>query len=484
MQRCILSARRHARCRIGDVNRAFAQEPNAAADEAALLALSPLDGRYAARVRTLSAYLSEAAFMRCRVAVEVAWLLALSDAGLPELPRFPPGSRARLEAVARDFGVADAARIKAIEAVTNHDVKAVEYFLKERVKGDAALEAASEFIHFACTSEDINNTSHGLMLLGAREAVLLPALRSVHERLVRLAHEHADLAMLSRTHGQTASPTTLGKEMANVAERLRRAIGAIESVRLLGKMNGAVGNYNAHLAAYPDRDWESFARGVVEKLGLEFNAHTTQIEPHDAMATLFDAVARANTILIDLNRDVWGYVSLGYFRQKLKAGEIGSSTMPHKVNPIDFENSEGNLGLANAVLRHLSEKLPLSRWQRDLTDSTVLRNMGVALGHSLLAWDSCRRGLDKLEVSRERLAEDLDGSWEVLAEAVQTVMRRYGVPHPYEQLKELTRGKAIDAQALRRFVDGLAIPEAARTELRALTPARYTGLAAELARRA
>jgi adenylosuccinate lyase len=455
----------------------------APAGHEALLALSPLDGRYASRVRPLAAHMSESAFMHCRVKVEIAWLIGLSNAGLPELAPFPPAEAARLQSIADDFDVTDAARIKAIEAVTNHDVKAVEYFLKERVKGDAALEAASEFIHFACTSEDINNVSHGLMLDGARREVLMPALRGVHQRLVRLAHAHAEVPMLSRTHGQTASPTTLGKEMANVAQRLARAMQAIEAVELLGKMNGAVGNYNAHLAAYPDHDWEAFSRSVIEGLGLTFNAYTTQIEPHDAMASLFDAVARANTIVLDLDRDIWGYVSLGYFKQKLKAGEIGSSTMPHKVNPIDFENSEGNLGLANALLRHLADKLPVSRWQRDLTDSTVLRNMGVALGYSLLAWDSCCRGLDKLEVSHDKLAADLDAAWEVLAEAVQTVMRRYGVENPYEQLKELTRGKAIDAGTLRAFVDTLAIPEAARAELRALTPGRYIGKAAELARR-
>ncbi|CAN5128447.1 adenylosuccinate lyase [soil metagenome] len=450
----------------------------------ALLALSPLDGRYAQRVRPLTDHMSEAAFMRCRVEVEIAWLIGLSQLGLPELPRFADADRTLLEGIAGGFTTEDAARIKAIEAVTNHDVKAVEYFLKERVQGHASLESASEFIHFACTSEDINNVSHGLMLAGAREQVMLPSLRSLHQRLVKLAEAHAALPMLSRTHGQTASPTTLGKEMANVAVRLSRAIDAIAGVQLLGKMNGAVGNYNAHLAAYPDIDWEPFSRSVVEGLGLAFNTHTTQIEPHDAMATLFDAVARANTILIDLNRDIWGYVSLGYFKQKLKAGEIGSSTMPHKVNPIDFENSEGNLGLANAVLRHLADKLPISRWQRDLTDSTVLRNMGVAFGYSLLAWDSCCRGLDKLEVAPDKLAADLDASWEVLAEAIQTVMRRYGVENPYEQLKELTRGKRIDAESLRAFVDALSIPEAARAELRSLTPASYIGKAEELARRA
>ncbi|WP_051379139.1 adenylosuccinate lyase [Derxia gummosa] len=451
----------------------------------ALLALSPLDGRYAGKTAPLRDHLSEAGFMRARVRVELAWLVALSDAGLPELKPFSAAARERLATIGREFSLDDAARIKAIETVTNHDVKAVEYFLKEKVKGDAELEAASEFIHFACTSEDINNTSHGLMLSASRAEVVLPALNKVLARLVEIAHAEAETPMLSRTHGQTASPTTLGKEFANVAERLKRAVARIEAVQILGKMNGAVGNYNAHLAAYPDTDWEAFSKNVVENaLGLTFNPHTIQIEPHDYMAELFDAVARANTILLDLNRDVWGYISLGYFKQKLKAGEIGSSTMPHKVNPIDFENSEGNLGLANAVLRHLAEKLPVSRWQRDLTDSTVLRNIGVAFGYSVLAWDSCLRGLNKLETNPARLAEDLDASWEVLAEPIQTVMRRYGVANPYEQLKELTRGKAITAETLRAFIQGLAIPEEAKQPLLAMTPGSYIGKAVELARRA
>jgi len=352
------------------------------------------------------------------------------------------------------------------------------------VKGNAELEAASEFIHFACTSEDINNTSHGMMLKGARDAVVVPALRRVQARLVELAHANADVSMLSRTHGQPASPTTLGKEMANVAARLDRAIRRIEAVELLGKMNGAVGNYNAHLSAYPQLDWEAFSKNVIEsRLGLTFNPYTIQIEPHDYMAELFDAVARANTIILDLDRDVWGYISQGYFKQKTKAGEIGSSTMPHKVNPIDFENSEGNVGLANAVLRHLSEKLPVSRWQRDLTDSTVLRNIGVAFGYSLLAYDACLRGLGKLETNPSRLAEDLDNCWEVLAEPVQTVMRRYGIANPYEQLKELTRGKGISREALREFIGTLAIPEDARQLLLDMTPGSYIGKAEELARR-
>ncbi|RPH41370.1 MAG: adenylosuccinate lyase [Burkholderiales bacterium] len=447
-------------------------------------ALSPLDGRYAARVAALRPLLSESAFVRHRVTVEVEWLVALSDLGLPELPRFSAGARERLRAVAAGFGAAEAARVKAIEAVTNHDVKAVEYFLKECVAGDAELERASEFIHFACTSEDINNTSHAMMYTAARDAVLLPALDAVIDTLRTMAHAHAALPMLSRTHGQPATPTTLGKELANVVARLKGARGRIAAVRPTAKMNGAVGNFNAHLSAYPEVDWEAFARGVIEgPLGLAFNPWTIQIEPHDWMAELFDAIARTNTILVDLDRDVWGYISVGYFKQRTKAGEIGSSTMPHKVNPIDFENSEGNLGIANALLRHLADKLPVSRWQRDLTDSTVLRNVGNAFGHTLLAWDACLRGLKKLEVNPQRLAEDLDGCWEVLAEPVQTVMRRYGVPNPYEQLKELTRGKGITAEALAAFVDRLDIPDDAKARLRALTPASYIGKAAELARR-
>jgi adenylosuccinate lyase len=427
--------------------------------------------------------LSEAGFMRCRVQVEVAWLVALSDAGLPELPAFSEAARQRLRALVDGFGVAQAARIKEIERVTNHDVKAVEYFLKESVRDVPELVRASEFVHFACTSEDINNTSHALMLQAARRDVLLPAIGAVIDALRGLAHRHADVPMLSRTHGQPASPTTLGKEFANVVARLERARARFAAVEPLGKMNGAVGNYNAHLSAYPDVDWEAFSRRVVESLGLVFNPYTIQIEPHDWMAELFDALARLNTILLDFDRDVWGYISLGYFRQKLKEGEIGSSTMPHKVNPIDFENSEGNAGLANALLRHLSEKLPVSRWQRDLTDSTVLRNVGVAFGHSLLAWDACLRGVGKLELNAERLAADLDATWEVLAEPIQTVMRRYGIENPYEQLKALTRGKAITPEALADFVDRLPIPDDAKARLKALTPAGYVGKAAELARR-
>lgn len=456
----------------------------AASADPALEALSPLDGRYAGRVKALRALLSESGFVRHRVRVEIEWLIALSDLGLPELKPFSPAARERLQAIAAGFGPSQAQRVKAIEAVTNHDVKAVEYFLKEQVQGDTELEPAAEFIHFACTSEDINNTSHALMFGAARDTVLLPMLDQLIGSLRDLAHAQAEQPMLSRTHGQPASPTTLGKEIANVVARLKTARQRLAEVRPLAKMNGAVGNFNAHLAAAPGVDWEGFARGVVEqRLGLTFNPWTIQIEPHDWMAELFDAIARINTVLLDLDRDLWGYISLGYFRQRLKAGEIGSSTMPHKVNPIDFENSEGNLGIANALLRHLADKLPVSRWQRDLTDSTVLRNVGVAFGHALLGWDACLRGLGKLEVDAVRLNADLEACWEVLAEPVQTVMRRYGVPNPYEQLKELTRGKGITAQALAEFVDRLPIAQAERERLRAMTPQSYIGKAAELARR-
>lgn len=449
-----------------------------------LSALSPLDGRYASKTDALRPWLSEAAFMKQRVRVEVHWLIALSQAELPDFPSFSESAEKVLLALVENFSDADAERIKAIEAVTNHDVKAVEYWMKEKVAGHAELEKASEFIHFACTSEDINNTSHGLMLTGARKEVILPKLKEVLAALTAIALSNARVPMLSRTHGQPASPTTLGKEMANIAKRLERAISNIEKVSFLGKMNGAVGNYNAHLSAYPDVDWESFSKEVIEKrLGLEFNPYTIQIEPHDYMAELFDAIARANTILLDMNRDIWGYISVGYFKQKTKAGEIGSSTMPHKVNPIDFENSEGNLGIANALLKHLSEKLPVSRWQRDLTDSTVLRNLGTALGHSLLAYDSALRGLGKLETNPSRLAEDLDNCWEVLAEPIQTVMRRFGVPNPYEQLKELTRGKGITPEGLKIFIQGLDIPADAKKSLLEMTPASYVGKAVELAER-
>ncbi len=420
--------------------------------------------------------------MRARLRIEVEWLLGLSRLNLPELAALPPESVARLHALVQQFSLDDCEEIKAIERQTNHDVKAVEYWIKRRTAGVPAIAQASEFIHFACTSEDINNVSHALMLEQGR-AVLLAQLRAVHAALRKMAHQYAAVPMLSRTHGQPASPTTVGKEFANVAVRLARAIEAIERVVLLAKMNGAVGNFNAHLAAYPEVDWEAFARSVVESLGLTFNAHTIQIEPHDYMAELFDAMARANTVLLDLDRDLWGYISLGYFKQRLKDGEVGSSTMPHKVNPIDFENSEGNLGLANALLRHLAEKLPVSRWQRDLTDSTVLRNLGVACGYCLIAYDACLRGLSKLEINEVALAADLDNAWEVLAEPVQTVMRRYGVPEPYEKLKALTRGTGITREALQQFIATLEIPQLARNALLALTPASYIGKAAELARR-
>ncbi|GAB4470491.1 MAG: adenylosuccinate lyase [Burkholderiaceae bacterium] len=448
----------------------------------ALTALSPLDGRYARQAVPLREIFSEYAFMRARLRVEVEWLIGLSTLGLAELPPLPNDAVERLRALVRDFSVEDCGEIKAIEAQTNHDVKAVEYWIKRRTGDVPALARAAEFVHFACTSEDINNVSHALMLSAGR-FVLQDRLRTVHAKLRELAHAHADLPMLARTHGQPASPTTVGKEFANFAVRLGAAIDAIARVPLAAKMNGAVGNYNAHLAAYPLLDWERFARGVVEALGLTFNTHTIQIEPHDYMAELFDTIARANTVLLDLDRDVWGYVALGYFKQKLKEGEVGSSTMPHKVNPIDFENSEGNLGLANALLRHLAEKLPVSRWQRDLTDSTVLRNLGVAFGYCLVAYESCLRGLGKLEANPERLAADLDEAWEVLAEPVQTVMRRYGVPEPYEKLKALTRGRGITREALHEFIRVLAIPEEAKQALLALTPAAYVGKAGELARR-
>ncbi len=449
-----------------------------------LNAISPLDGRYAGKLDALRPWLSESAFMRQRVFVEIHWLLALASAGLPDVPKINAADEKFLLSLPENFSDVDAQRIKDIEAVTNHDVKAVEYFLKEKVSGRPDLLKASEFIHFACTSEDINNTSHGLMLRGARDEVLLPQLNKILSVLTDLAIEHAKVPLLSRTHGQPASPSTLGKEIANFAKRLERAIDAIATVPLLGKMNGAVGNYNAHIAAYPDFDWENFSKGVVEKrLGLTFNPYTIQIEPHDGMAQLFDAIARANTILLDMDRDFWAYISVGYFKQRTKAGEIGSSTMPHKVNPIDFENSEGNLGVANALLRHLAEKLPISRWQRDLTDSTVLRNLGPAFGHSVLAYDSALRGLSKLEVNHAAIAADLDSCWEVLAEPVQTVMRRYGIENPYEQLKELTRGKGINQLDLQNFIRGLKIPEDAKARLLEMTPSSYLGKAVELTER-
>ncbi|WP_341677805.1 adenylosuccinate lyase [Niveibacterium sp. SC-1] len=448
-----------------------------------LTALSPLDGRYAAKLDGLRPHFSEYGLIRNRVRVELEWLKALAaEPALAEVAPFSVATVAEIDAVIAGFSVADAEAVKSIEATTNHDVKAMEYWLKQRFAGNAEVMKVTEFIHFGCTSEDINNVSHALMLQESRDAVFLPAFDKVLDRFVALAHEHAALPMLSRTHGQTASPTTLGKEMANIAYRLRRARKAMASVEMTAKFNGAVGNYNAHLSAYPEFDWAAFAQRFIESLGLTFNPYTIQIEPHDSMAELYDAVARGNTMLIDACRDIWMYISLGYFKQKLKAGEVGSSTMPHKVNPIDFENAEGNFGVANAVLRHFSEKLPISRMQRDLTDSTVLRNMGVAIGHSVLGLESCLRGLNKLEADPARLARDLDNAWEVLAEPIQTVMRRYAVPNPYEQLKALTRGTGIDKATLQEFVRGLAIPQADKDRLLAMTPGSYVGSAVELAK--
>ncbi len=450
-----------------------------------LTALTPLDGRYASKTRPLQEHFSEFALIRERVAIEIAWLLALaSEPSFTALPPFTAATADELKATAAGFTIADAERVKAIEATTNHDVKAVEYWLRERFAANREVAAAGEFIHFACTSEDINNLAHARMVQGGRERVLLPAIDRIVERLRALAAEHADLAMLSRTHGQAATPTTLGKEMANVAHRLWRAREKFASVTMLGKLNGATGNFNAHTSAAPDVDWPKIAERFVTSLGVAYNPLTTQIEPHDALAEAFDAVARLNTILVDLDRDVWGYISLGYFRQKVKAGEVGSSTMPHKVNPIDFENSEGNLGLANALLRHLSDKLPISRWQRDLTDSTVLRNMGAAFGYCLIGYDSCMRGLDKLEANPRRIADDLEGSWDVLAEAVQTVMRAHRIEGSYEKLKELTRGKGgITRDDLHAFVKTLALPEEVKQRLLRLTPSTYVGLAPKLARK-
>ena len=458
-------------------------------------ALSPLDGRYASKLNALRPLMSEQGYMHRRVQVEIAWFIALSDAGFAEFKPLTPGARAYLTALVKNFAESDALAIKDFEKVTNHDVKAVEYWIKSKFQDRPELEKAAEFVHFACTSEDINNTSHALQLKGARAQVILPGLDGLITKLREMAHTFADVPMLSRTHGQTASPTTVGKEMANVVMRLKGCREKIAAVQLMGKMNGAVGNYNAHLSAWPDFDWEAFARKVVETpeisetqssqwgLGLTFQPFSIQIEPHDYMAELFDALARTNTILIDLSRDIWGYVGLGYFKQRLKAGEIGSSTMPHKVNPIDFENAEGNLGLANAVLKHLSEKLPISRWQRDLTDSTVLRNMGVGLGYTALAYASLMTGLNKLELNEEALAADLDAAWEVLAEPIQTVMRRYGVQGAYEKLKEVTRGKTVTAADLHGLIQALEIPQADKDRLLAMTPGSYVGKAAELARR-
>ncbi|NMG64928.1 adenylosuccinate lyase [Azoarcus indigens] len=449
----------------------------------ALTALSPLDGRYHGKVSSLRDHFSEHGLIRNRVRVEVEWLKALAaEPRLAEIAPFSAATIAELDEVVATFAPADGEAVKAIEATTNHDVKAMEYWLKKRLGHNAEVMKVSEFIHFACTSEDINNTSHALMLKAGRDEVLLPALDAVIARFRELAHQHAALPMLSRTHGQPASPTTLGKEMANIAARLLRARASIAAVALTAKFNGAVGNYNAHLSAWPEFDWEGFNRRFVESLGLSFNAYTIQIEPHDTMAELFDAIARLNTILIDACRDIWMYISFGYFKQRLKEGEVGSSTMPHKVNPIDFENAEGNLGISTAILRHFSDKLPISRMQRDLTDSTVLRNMGIGFGHTVLALDSALRGLGKLEADPQRLASDLDECWEVLAEPVQTVMRRFAIENPYEQLKAMTRGKGITRDALHEFIRSLAIPEADRERLLAMTPASYIGKAIELAR--
>ncbi len=448
----------------------------------ALNAVSPVDGRYGSRTIALRSIFSEFGLVRFRVEVEVRWLQQLSrHPGIPEVPAFSNSTNALLDSIISHFNEADAQAVKDIERTTNHDVKAVEYFLKNKFKGNAELEAVLEFVHFACTSEDINNLSHALMLREGRKVFINDA-EAIIDGIVKLAHDYAADSMLSRTHGQTASPTTVGKEMANVAARLRRQLKAVKEVDLLGKINGAVGNYNAHLSAYPQVDWQTNAKEFVESLGLAWNPYTTQIEPHDYIAELFDAIARFNTIIIDFDRDIWGYISLGYFKQKTIAGEVGSSTMPHKVNPIDFENSEGNLGIANAIFTHLAQKLPISRWQRDLTDSTVLRNMGVGFGYSLIAYASTLKGMGKLEINRARLAEDLNNSWEVLAEPIQTIMRRYNVPEPYEKLKALTRGQAITREVLAAFVETLDIPEHAKQTMRDLTPANYIGNAIDQAK--
>lgn len=447
-----------------------------------LTAISPIDGRYAAKTAGLRPIFSEYGLIYHRLLVEVRWLQSLSASKvIAEVPEFSSEANALLDTIVENFDPGQAQRIKEIEKTTNHDVKAIEYFLKEQVSDNGELNAVSEFIHFACTSEDINNLSHGLMLKTGRDQILLPLLNEVETLIAALAHQHAALPMMSRTHGQPASPTTLGKEMANVVHRLRRQTRQIEAVEILGKINGAVGNYNAHLSAYPDNDWQTHAQAFVESLGLAWNPYTTQIEPHDYIAELFDAITRLNTILIDFSRDIWSYISIGYFRQKTIAGEVGSSTMPHKVNPIDFENAEGNLGIANALFTHLAQKLPISRWQRDLTDSTVLRNLGGGIGYVLIALDSLKRGIGKLEVNAQIIADDLEQNWEVLAEPIQTVMRRYGVEQPYEKLKALTRGHKLDADAVREFVETLELPETAKRELRELTPAGYTGNAAEQA---
>jgi adenylosuccinate lyase len=449
-----------------------------------LTAISPIDGRYGSKTQTLRNIFSEFGLIRCRVMVEVRWLQHLSQhPDIPEVSPFSAVANKQLDKLVNQFTIDDAQRIKTIEQTTNHDVKAVEYFIKEKISANKELNAVSEFIHFACTSEDINNLSHALMLKEGRDKVLIPALTSLTEKVSMMAVAFADVPMLSRTHGQTASPTTVGKEFANISYRLGRQIEQISQVPLLGKINGAVGNYNAHLAAYPSIDWPQVAQNFVEGLGLQFNPYTTQIEPHDYMAELFDGLARSNTILIDFARDIWGYISLGYFKQKTIAGEVGSSTMPHKVNPIDFENAEGNMGLANALFSHLSAKLPISRWQRDLTDSTVLRNMGVGIGYNIIAYSSLEKGLGKLELNKKKLAADLEASWEVLAEPVQTVMRRYAVTEPYEKLKALTRGNAIDQATINNFVTSLDIPAQAKTELIAMLPCSYIGNAPEQAKK-
>ena len=441
-----------------------------------LVAISPIDGRYSNKVEALRPIFSEFGLIHHRVIVEIEWLKRLSlEEAIAEVPTFSEATIQQLDNIVNQFSVTDAQRVKDIEKTTNHDVKAVEYFLKEKITGNAELEAVNEFIHFACTSEDINNLAYGLMLKKARDEVVVPQMTEVAGAIRTLAKQYAQQPMLSRTHGQTASPTTLGKEMANVCYRLERQLEQIKAVPILGKINGAVGNYNAHLATYPNIDWQNLAQNFVAQLGLEWNPYTTQIEPHDYVAEFFDANSRYNTILIDYCRDIWSYISIGYFKQKTVAGEIGSSTMPHKVNPIDFENAEGNLGLANAVFQHLASKLPISRWQRDLTDSTVLRNLGVGIAHSVISYQSCLKGIGKLECNPNRLSEDLDNSWEVLAEPIQTVMRRYGIEKPYEKLKELTRGRRVDAESMQAFVDSLELPEAAKQELKKLTPANYIG---------
>ena len=442
----------------------------------ALTAISPLDGRYGSKTIPLRAIFSEFGLIRARVEVEIRWLQRLADHdAIPEVPAFSTATNAQLDRIVSDFNEADAQRIKDIEATTNHDVKAVEYFIKEKFADNDELQAVNEFVHFACTSEDINNLSHGLMLKAGRDQVIVSMMKDIAEAIRKLAHEYAAIPMLSRTHGQTASPSTLGKEMANVVARLERQILQVEQVEVLGKINGAVGNYNAHLSAYPDIDWQANAEVFVTSLGLNWNPYTTQIEPHDYIAELFDAIARFNTILIDFDRDIWSYISMGFFKQRTIAGEVGSSTMPHKVNPIDFENSEGNLGLANAVFAHMATKLPISRWQRDLTDSTVLRNMGVGMGYSLIAYQASMKGISKLLVNEERIADDLNNAWEVLAEPIQTVMRRYGIEKPYEKLKEFTRGKAITQDAVGEFIATLDLPQSAKDELNAMTPASYIG---------